>query len=72
MRLGGRFGGERLEAACLRAEALGSYRFQTVKNILRKGLDRLPLEEESAKVQPRSTHDNIRGASYYAAKENAC
>ena len=71
-RLGRRFGSERIEAACGRAEALGSFSFQTVKNILRKGLDRLPIEEETARAEPRTTHHNIRGAAYYAAKETEC
>jgi transposase len=69
LRLGKRSGDERLEAACLRAEGLGSYSFKTIKNILHNGLDRLPFDQESKPARPRSTHDNIRGAAYYTAKE---
>ena len=72
MRLGQRLGDDRLEQACLRAEWLKSYRYQTVKNILRRGLDKLPLEEEAVQTTIPSDHHNIRGASYYTAKETEC
>ena len=66
MRLGRRYGNIRLEAACARALALDSCRYHTVKNILGAGQDRLPLELP-AETNPTPTHDNIRGADYYAA-----
>ena len=44
MQLGRRHGNVRLEAACARALALGSCRYQTVKNILSAGQDHLPIE----------------------------
>ena len=47
MRLGRRFSGKRLEAACVRALALSSYSYHTVKNILSAGLDHVVLEEET-------------------------
>ena len=40
MRLGRTYGAARLNAACARAVALGSYRYHTVKNILTSGLRR--------------------------------
>ena len=46
MRLGRRYGAERLEAACARAERLRSYSYRTVKNILASAQDRLPFEDE--------------------------
>ena len=61
MRLGRRWGSERLEAACARAEALSSYSYRTVKNILSAGLDRVVLESD-AEAKPREEHENIRGA----------
>lgn len=73
MRLGRRYGAERLEAASARAERLRSYSYRTVKNILASAQDRLPLEEEPPAPAPGPHHDNIRGADYYAAKEdNEC
>jgi transposase len=70
MRLGRRHGPQRLEAACARCIALSSYSYQTVKNTLSSGMDRLPFEEESSSLTPH--HENIRGADYYAAQEVEC
>jgi transposase len=62
--LGRRFGAERLEAACGRAERLASPCYKTVKNILINRLESLPLEEEAPAAMPN--HEHVRGASYYA------
>ncbi len=64
MRLGRMHGAARLEAACLRAERLGSYRYRTVEHVLIHQQDRLPLEEP-APARPALTHENLRGATYY-------
>ncbi|MFQ5931593.1 MAG: IS21 family transposase [Nitrospiraceae bacterium] len=71
MRLGQRYGEERLEAACARAECLSSYSYRTVKNVLSSGLDRVKLEEDVDQA-PRPEHDNIRGAAYYAGGGLSC
>jgi transposase len=63
LRLGKRFGPERLEAACGRAAALHSFSYRTVKNVLASGLDRVPLDESAP--SPLPAHANIRGAAYY-------
>ena len=68
MRLGRVHGAERLEAACARAERLRSYRYRTVEHILINQQDRLPLEEP-APARPALTHENVRGATYYAEQE---
>jgi hypothetical protein len=74
MRLAKRYGSGRLEAACERAEHLRSYSYRTVKNILAASQDRLPLQEGISDAVVTLTHDNIRGAWYYAgtAKEDEC
>jgi transposase len=73
MRLGRRYGDERLDAACERAEYLRSYSYRTVKNILAAAQDRLPLGDDSAADEATPAHDNIRGAHYYAAaQEEQC
>ena len=64
MRLDRDCGGDRLEAACARADRLRSYRYRTVAAILRHHQDRLPLEEP-APARPALQHDNLRGARYY-------
>jgi transposase len=71
MRLGQRYGPPRLEAACTRAEHLRSYSYRTVKNILAAAQDRLALEDGPAVVAPTPSHENIRGADYYAAEEES-
>ena len=45
LRLGKRYGPERLEAACARAAQLGASRYRTVQNILATGLDPVPLDD---------------------------
>ena len=65
MQLGRRHGDIRFEAACTRALALGFCHYQTVKNILSAGQDRLPLEPP-AETNPTPTDANIRDAEYYA------
>jgi len=64
MRLGRLHGADRLEAACLRAERLRSYRYRTVEHILTYQQDRLPLDEP-APARPALTHENLRGAAFY-------
>ena len=68
MRLGKRYGGERLEAASKRALGIGSTSYQSVKSILRAGLDQQPLAPEPLR-QSLGDHDNVRGAEYYASSQ---
>jgi hypothetical protein len=68
MRLGRLHGAARLEAACLRAERLRSYRYRTVEHILTNQQDRLPLDD-AAPARPAVAHENVRGAAYYAEPE---
>lgn len=71
MRLAKPHGTDRLEAASARAIHLCSFSYQTIKNILASGTDRLPLNEE---IDSSSTpaHENVRGPSYYDSKEVRC
>ncbi len=64
MRLGKRFGDERLEAACTRALAASALSYRSVESILRHGLDRQPLPGPSPERVPRA-HENVRGPDYY-------
>jgi len=63
LRLGSRYGEERLEAACRRALPAGIHSYKGVKNILDAKLDQVEPEEPSTVVP--DTHENIRGQSYY-------
>jgi len=64
VRLGDRYGVERLEAACERALAVRAHSYRSVESILRTGLDRQALPAEvPARAHP--DHDNVRGPDYY-------
>jgi transposase len=67
LRLGQRYGPERLEAACARAAQLGASRYRTVQNILATGLDRVPLDAAPSASRVIPLHPNLRGATYYTA-----
>jgi len=56
-----RYDGERLDAACARALALGTRSYSSVAAILKNAQDRKPDEPE----QPSLFHENIRGSGYY-------
>lgn len=57
------YGHARMEAACKRALAIGSASRKSVEMILKRGLDRVPVE---ANAPPTPTsHENVRGSSYY-------
>lgn len=64
LRLGKRYGRERLDAACARAHRAGSRTYRSVASILDKGLDRLPEQTDRADVAPIA-HENVRGPGYY-------
>jgi hypothetical protein len=64
MRLGNRYGSERLEAASRRAVHIEAFSFHSVHSILKTGLDRQPLPTPSPST-PGRRHQNVRGADYY-------
>ena len=63
MRLGNRYGRERLELACKRALAFRAHSYRSVEKILKKNLEGQPLPEFTREALP--PHENIRGAGYY-------
>ncbi len=65
MRLGRRFGDDRLEAACTRALAVSALSYRSVESILKTGLDRQPLPEATTVAVAR-THEFVRGPHYYS------
>lgn len=64
LRLGERYSSARLEAACRRAHAISALSYRSVKSILEKGLDQIPLEEQATLTLP-TDHSNVRGPDYY-------
>lgn len=63
-----RYGKDRLEAASLRALAIGSPRRHSIASILKKGLDQQPLRPNEPNSSSVIKHENIRGASHYQSK----
>jgi transposase len=64
MRLGKRYGDDRLEAACRRALRIGACSYKSSESILKHDLDRQPLPGQPTAATVL-THGNIRGAQYY-------
>lgn len=65
MRLGKSYGVQRLEAAAARALACGACTYSSVKSILGRSLDQVPLPAP-ADESPTPSHENLRGPDYYA------
>jgi len=68
LRLGERYGAERLEKAAQRGLSLGAIRYKNIESILKNGLDKQPLntsDHETKATTTRTHHDNVRGAEYY-------
>lgn len=63
IRLGRRYGEERLEAACARALFMKAYSYRSVESILKNNLDGKELPEQPNR--PSVAHENIRGGGYY-------
>jgi transposase len=62
IRLGERYGNDRLEKASFRALKQQTINYRSLKNILRAGLDQSPLAKPPEKP---IDHQNIRGREYY-------
>ena len=58
------FGALRVEAACCRALKFNTCSFQSVRSILKSGLDRQSAAGEMAQAS-LPFHENIRGGQYY-------
>jgi transposase len=69
LRMGDRYGSERLEAACVRATAIGNPTYKSVKAILKSGLDK--VAPPSVVEAPAIDHENIRGGDYFDRGETA-
>jgi hypothetical protein len=65
IRLSRIFGIERMEAACLRGLQGNKYNYKTIKNILINRLDKEENTTEEVNGIVPSSHDNLRGASFF-------
>src|SRR5579884_1884314 len=64
------YGHERTEAACRRALAIGAPTRKSVEAILKRGLDRVPLDDTAAPAPRIVVHENVRGGDYFDKKED--
>jgi len=69
IRLGDRYGRDRVDVACARALAIGSPSFKSVAAILKNGLDRMPPGETSARAP--IAHEHLRGAGYFEKEDDS-
>lgn len=66
LRLGKRYGNDRLEAACARAHRARAKSYRHVESILKNGLDRVaPVESRQSPQPSLPLHENVRGSDYY-------
>jgi transposase len=65
MRLGKRYGDQRLEAACQRAMHIGACSYKSIESILKHDLDRQPVAGQTETALCDVHHDNVRGPNYY-------
>lgn len=68
IRLGKKYGNNRLEKACSRAITFGGFYYKSVKSILEKGLDKQPIEKPEKEIP--QDHQNIRGSQYFQSENN--
>lgn len=66
IQLAKKYSAKRVNNACKRAITYGAYSYRSIKSILEKGLDRVPVDHPPQLALPE--HENIRGAAYYAEK----
>ncbi|MDZ4198275.1 MAG: hypothetical protein U1E27_03220, partial [Kiritimatiellia bacterium] len=73
IRLSKSYSSERVDAACRRALALDVCSYQSIKSILKAGIDRESLPgEEPLRPVFHPTHQNVRGRDYYAEAQDPC
>jgi transposase len=66
LRLAKRYGEARLEAACVRAVAVGARSYRHLDAILKRGLDRIaPPAAAPQQLTLPPPHEDLRGAAYY-------
>jgi len=72
MRLAKHYPPARMEAASRRALFLGATSYRSVKSILARGLDKVPLPPAPEPLPDLAlVHENLRGPDYYAEEKEA-
>ena len=65
IRLAAKYSPERVEHAAERALVTGAVSYQSIKSILRNGLDSQPPALPPAPPRPSPDHENLRGPQYF-------
>jgi len=65
LRLSKRYSPARLENACRRALQANALSYRHVEAMLKNGLDKESIRDETAPARPGVVHLNIRGRDYY-------
>jgi transposase len=67
IRLADKYGEDRLNTACEKAIKLESYRYHTINNMLKNGMDKIIEKQESNLNlnEPFANPANVRGSAYY-------
>lgn len=65
LRLGNRYGNDRLEKACAIGLAAGMTRYKQIETILKNKTDNAFQENAKEEAETIINHDNIRGSQYY-------
>jgi hypothetical protein len=67
LRFDKRYGKERLEAACKRAHAIGTYSYKSIESILKNNLEHQPFPQNSPTLTASAAepHEYIRGQEYF-------
>lgn len=68
IRLARSYSNERLDAACNRALTIGGHSYTSVNAILKSGLDKQPVKNNSQQLS--IAHENIRGGGYFNSNQN--
>jgi transposase len=65
IRLGDRYGKDRLEAVCKRALLLQLVSYKSIKNMLNSNHDKLPMPDDQQQIPPINEPSHVRGSAYY-------
>jgi transposase len=65
LRLEKRYGRDRLEAACKRGLRFNARSYRSIESILKRGLDRTPIDNDPSPTTTGATHENVRGPGYF-------
>ena len=65
MRLGKRYGQDRLENACRRSLYMDTCSYRSIESILKNNLDQQPLPEIEPEAPLPENHENLRGSEYF-------